>query len=70
MAASVIKSGVIGVAGGEQTEALADAGVELALSPYMETVAPGHRPVRLMDGLKIRAPRGAVGQGTECTGQY
>lgn len=34
MAASVIKSGVVGVRGGEQTEALADAGVELGLSVH------------------------------------
>lgn len=36
LAASVIKSGVVGVRGGEQTEALADAGVELGLSVHRD----------------------------------
>lgn len=39
LAASVIKSGVIGVAGGEQTRALADAGVELGLSVHGDSGA-------------------------------
>lgn len=45
MAVSVIKSGVIGVRGGKQTEALADAGVELGLSAHGDSGAwPQARP--------------------------
>lgn len=45
LAASVIKSGVIGVVGREQTEALADAGVELAPCVHGDSgVWPPARP--------------------------